>query len=436
MKSLLRERSLKRLLLLALMLTPSLLIARQPNVIIIFTDDQGSIDMNAYGAADLSTPHMDSLAKRGVRFTQFYAAAPVCSPSRVGLLTGRTPQHGGLHGNVGLDSVGMPSAQVTIAEELKKAGYATAQIGKWHLGHSKQTIPNGQGFDYSFGHLVGCIDNYSHFFYWSGPNKHDLWRNDKEVFHNGEFFPDLMVKEAGQFMEKNKDKPFFIYFAMNSPHYPYQGSPEWLEYYKDLKYPRNLYAAFLSTMDERIGQLIQKLDDLGLTEDTIVIFQSDHGASKEVRAHGGGGSTGPYRGYKFSLYEGGLRVPAIISWPGHLPENQVRSQMVTGCDWYPTILKLCKLNAASHKIDGQSLVPIIASADAPTAHKSFNWKSGKAWSVREGNWKLIVTGNKTELYDIPNDPGEAKNLATRNPETVIHLKKVSQKYWSSINDKK
>ena len=436
MKSLLRERSLKRLLLLALMLTPSLLIARQPNVIIIFTDDQGSIDMNAYGAADLSTPHMDSLAKRGVRFTQFYAAAPVCSPSRVGLLTGRTPQHGGLHGNVGLDSVGMPSAQVTIAEELKKAGYATAQIGKWHLGHSKQTIPNGQGFDYSFGHLVGCIDNYSHFFYWSGPNKHDLWRNDKEVFHNGEFFPDLMVKEAGQFMEKNKDKPFFIYFAMNSPHYPYQGSPEWLEYYKDLKYPRNLYAAFLSTMDERIGQLIQKLDDLGLTEDTIVIFQSDHGASKEVRAHGGGGSTGPYRGYKFSLYEGGLRVPAIISWPGHLPENQVRSQMVTGCDWYPTILKLCKLNAASHKIDGQSLVPIIASADAPTAHKSFNWKSGKSWSVREGNWKLIVTGNKTELYDIPNDPGEAKNLATRNPETVIHLKKVSQKYWSSINDKK
>ncbi|KRP36059.1 MAG: sulfatase [Opitutaceae bacterium BACL24 MAG-120322-bin51] len=417
------------------MLMPALLIARQPNVIIIFTDDQGSVDMNAYGATDLSTPHMDSLAKRGVRFTQFYAAAPVCSPSRVGLLTGRTPQHGGLHGNVGLDSVGMPSAQVTIAEELKKAGYATAHIGKWHLGYSKQTIPNGQGFDYSFGHLVGCIDNYSHFFYWSGPNKHDLWRNDKEVFHNGEFFPDLMVKEAGQFMEKNKDEPFFIYFAMNSPHYPYQGSPEWLEYYKDLKYPRNLYAAFLSTMDERIGQLIQKLDDLGLTEDTIVIFQSDHGASQEVRAHGGGGSAGPYRGYKFSLYEGGIRVPAIISWPGHLPENQVRSQMVTGCDWYPTILSLCRLNAASHKIDGQSLVPIIEAVDAPTAHKSFNWKSGESWSVREGKWKLIVSGNETELYDIPNDLGEVNNLATENPETVIHLKKVSQKYWSSINEK-
>jgi arylsulfatase A len=190
-------------ILLAVLSLTSTLMARQPNVIIIFTDDQGSVDMNIYGATDLATPHMDGLARRGVRFTQFYAAAPVCSPSRVGLMTGRVPQHGGLSGNVGLESVGMPSSQVTIAEELKKAGYATAHIGKWHLGHSKQTIPNGQGFDHSFGHLVGCIDNYSHFFYWSGPNKHDLWRNGKEVFHNGEFFPDLLVKEAGEFMDKN-----------------------------------------------------------------------------------------------------------------------------------------------------------------------------------------------------------------------------------------
>ena len=189
------------LALSSLFFTP--LIARKPNVIIIFTDDQGTIDMNCYGAKDLVTPHMDGLARRGVRFTQFYSAAPVCSPSRVGLLTGRTPQHGGLNGNVGLDSVGMPSEQITIAEELKKAGYATAHIGKWHLGHHKETIPNGQGFDHSFGHLVGCIDNYSHFFYWSGPNKHDLWRNGKEVFHNGEFFPDLMVKEAGEFIDQN-----------------------------------------------------------------------------------------------------------------------------------------------------------------------------------------------------------------------------------------
>jgi arylsulfatase A-like enzyme len=423
---------LYRVTLLAALMVSSAALARQPNVIIIFTDDQGTLDMNAYGSEDLITPHMDSLARRGVRFTQFYAAAPVCSPSRVGLLTGRIPQHGGLNGNVSLGSVGMPSSQVTIAEELKKAGYVTAHIGKWHLGYTEQTMPNGQGFDHSFGHLVGCIDNYSHFFYWAGPNKHDLWRNGKEVFHNGRFFPDLMVEEASEFIDQNKDKPFFIYFAMNSPHYPYQGSPGWLEYYKDLAYPRNLYAAFLSTMDERIGQLIRKVDDLGLTGDTIIIFQSDHGASEEVRAHGGGGNSGPHRGAKFSLYEGGLRIPAIISWPGHIPENRVRGQIATGCDWYPTILELCSLPAAEHNVDGRSLVPIIHSADAPTAHKTFNWKSGKAWAIRNGNWKLIVTGEKTELYDIPNDPGEAQNLAGEFPEVVTELKKLSREYWQSI----
>ncbi len=420
-------------IVLSCLLLSSSLFARKPNVIIIFTDDQGSIDMNVYGAKDLVTPHMDSLAKRGVRFTQFYAAASVCSPSRVALLTGRTPQHGGLHGNVGINAEGMPSAQVTIAEELKKAGYATAHIGKWHLGHHADTIPNAQGFDHSFGHLVGCIDNYSHFFYWDGPNKHDLWRNGKEVHYPGQYFPDLMLKEAEEFLDKNKDKPFFIYYAMNNPHYPYQGEPKWLEYYKDLPYPRNLYAAFVSTADERIGSLLGKLDSLGLRDDTIIIYQSDHGASKEVRAHSGGGNSGPYRGEKFSLYEGGLRIPAIISWPGHLPQDQVRSQMVTGCDWYPTILELCGLPAADHKIDGKSLLPVVKSPDHTTLHKSFNWKySDKRYAVREDNWKLIVQGDKTELYDIPNDLGEANNQAADHPDIVSHLKEVSKDYWKSI----
>ena len=406
--------------------------ARKPNGIVIFTDDQGTVDMNCYGAKDLVTPNMDGLAKRGVRFTQFYSAAPVCSPSRVGLMTGRTPQHGGLNGNVPLDSVGMPSQQITIAEKLKEGGYATAHIGKWHLGHHKETIPNAQGFDHSFGHLVGCIDNYSHFFYWSGPNKHDLWRNGKEVFHNGEFFPDLMVKEAGEFIDKNKARPFFIYFALNTPHYPYQGSPEWLDHYKDLPYPRNLYAAFLSTTDDRIGALLKKVDDVGLTDDTIIIFQSDHGASEEVRAHKGGGSAGPHRGAKFSLYEGGIRVPAIISWPGTLPENKVRNQIATGCDWFPTIMELCEIPVATHKIDGKSLLPVIKSESETSAHKIFHWKSGNAVAVREGNWKLVMSGKKVELFDLPKDLGEARNLAKENPEVVERLRGKSVEYWFSI----
>ena len=421
------------LLLLSLLACISTLSARRPNVIIIFTDDQGTVDMNCYGAKDLITPNMDGLAKRGVRFTQFYSAAPVCSPSRVGLMTGRTPQHGGLNGNVPLDSVGMPSQQITIAEKMKPAGYATAHIGKWHLGHHKETVPNAQGFDHSFGHLVGCIDNYSHFFYWSGPNKHDLWRNGKEVFHNGEFFPDLMVKEAGEFIDKNKDQPFFIYFALNTPHYPYQGSPKWLEHYRDLPYPRNLYAAFLSTTDDRIGALLSKIENAGLTNDTIIIFQSDHGASEEVRAHKGGGSAGPHRGAKFSLYEGGIRVPAIISWPGTLPENEVRNQIATGCDWFPTIMELCEIPAAEHKIDGKSLLPVIKSGSANSAHKIFHWKSGKSVAVREGKWKLVMSGKKAELFDLPNDLGESRNLVKEHPETVEKLREQSAIYWRSVN---
>ncbi|MCG6187848.1 sulfatase-like hydrolase/transferase, partial [Maribellus maritimus] len=173
----------------------------KPNVILIYTDDQGAIDLNCFGATDLLTPNMDKLVKSGIKFTQFYGA-PICSPSRAGLLTGKTPQRAGVPGNVSPRSLeaGMPGSQYTIAEMFKDAGYKTAHIGKWHLGHAKDKQPNAQGFDYSFGHFVGCIDNYSHFFYWNGPNRHDLYRNGEEIFYPGDYFPDLMVKEASGFL--------------------------------------------------------------------------------------------------------------------------------------------------------------------------------------------------------------------------------------------
>ncbi|MFT6576753.1 MAG: arylsulfatase A-like enzyme, partial [Akkermansiaceae bacterium] len=199
--------------------------------------------------------------------------------------------------------------------------------------------------------------------------------------------------------------------------------------------PRNLYAAFLSTTDDRIGSLLKKVDEAGLAEDTIIIFQSDHGASEEVRAHNGGGSAGPHRGAKFSLYEGGIRVPAIISWPGKLPQNESRNQVATGCDWYPTLMELCGVPAPAHKIDGKSLVPVLKSKDRPTAHESFNWKSGKAVAIREGKWKLIMTGEKVELYNLPSDLGEANNLVKKDPEVVERLQKKSRDYWESIGQK-
>ena len=196
----------------------------RPNVILIYSDDQGSVDLNIYGAKDLLTPNLDKLARNGVRFSQFYAAAPICSPSRASLLTGRFPQRAGLVDNApgSYGGGGMPGSQYTMAELFKDGGYKTAHIGKWHLGYSPETMPNQQGFDYSYGFMGGCIDNYSHFYYWGGPNRHDLWRNGKEIWEPGQFFPDRMITEAGTFMEQNKANPFFMYWAINVPHYPLQ----------------------------------------------------------------------------------------------------------------------------------------------------------------------------------------------------------------------
>ncbi len=419
---------------------------RKPNVIVILTDDQGTIDAHCFGASDLATPGIDSLAARGVKFTQFYAAAPVCSPSRAGLLTGRYPVRAGVPGNVSSKrgDAGMPTTQVTIAETFRAAGYLTAHIGKWHLGYTPETMPNGQGFDHSFGHMGGCIDNYSHFFYWSGPNRHDLWRNGTEIYRQGRFFADLMLEEAVDFIERNRERPFLIYFAMNMPHYPYQGDEKWLKHYEELSYPRNLYAAFVSTLDTRIGALIRAIDELGLREDTIIVFQSDHGHSCEIRAHGGGGNAGPYRGAKFSLFEGGIRVPAIISWPGHLPEGVTRDQIGHGCDWLPTVAELAGVPLVNRDIDGKSLTKVIRSAAAPSPHDVLHWTIGKSWAVRSGDWKLLgnprdtsnkaplTAADKRFLVNLVKDPGEMKNVAAEHPDVVRRLEAAHVAWQQSL----
>lgn len=424
--------------------------AERPNVIVIFTDDQGSIDVNCYGAKDLTTPHLNDLAKRGLRFTQFYSAAPVCSPSRAGLLTGRFPQRAGLAGNASSSQGGhgLPSEQITIAEMMRKAGYATGHVGKWHLGYVPEEMPLGQGFQQSFGHMGGCIDNYSHFFYWNGPNRHDLWRNGKEVWHDGEFFPDLMVHEACKFIEAHQDEPFFLYWALNTPHYPLQGEEKWRKHYQDLPSPRDKYAAFVSTTDEKIGQVLAKLEELKLRENTIVIFQSDHGHSTEARTFGGGGNSGPYRGAKFSLFEGGIRVPAMISWPGKIPAGEVRTQMATGCDWFPTIAELCELPQPEHRIDGKSLTEVLHSPESPSPHEMFFWESGRSrdgprWAVRQGDWKLLghpldngshssnsAKSKPAPLYlvNLAEDPSEQTNLAEQHPQVVQRLE-AAYKAW-------
>jgi arylsulfatase A-like enzyme len=258
----------------------------------------------------------------------------------------------------------------------------------------------------------------------------------------GRFFGDLMVEEGIDFLRRNTDRPFFLYFAMNAPHYPYQGDRKWLVHYAHLKYPRNLYAAFLSTMDERIGRLIAELESLGLRDRTIVIVQSDHGHSTEDRAHYGGGNAGPYRGAKYSLFEGGIRVPAIVSWPGHLPQNEVRGQVAYGCDWLPTIAELCTVPLPTRSLDGKSLVPVIQSSRTPTPHDVLHWQYQSSWAVRAGDWKLLQNVFDTTLrapgeqiagsflVNLRDDPSEKTNLAATHSEVVARLERLRAE-WSA-----
>ncbi|MDF1753777.1 MAG: sulfatase-like hydrolase/transferase [Verrucomicrobiales bacterium] len=429
---------------------------RSPNVVVIYTDDQGSIDAACYGSSDLETPNIDRLAKTGVRFTQMLAPSAICSASRAGLLTGKFPAAAGVPSNVSSSkgNSGMPTTELTMAELFKSSGYATGHIGKWHLGYTPETMPNQQGFDYSFGHMGGCIDNYSHFFYWNGPNRHDLWRNGEEIFKDGEYFGDMMVDEMKQYISAQKGKPFFIYWAINWPHYPLQGTSKWREKYKDLPHPRDKYATFVSTTDELVGEVLDHLESLNLRENTIILFQSDHGHSVEDRTFGGGGSAGPYRGHKGNLFEGGLRVPSVISWPGQLPEGEVRDQLVCGIDWFPTFAELAGIKIPEgHRIHGKSISKVLDSADAASPHTDLYWQLGanpdKAkWVVREGNWKLL--GNTSEnvrpvdtkqltkddkvhfLVDLSSDIGETTNLAPENPDVVEKLLKIKERYVADI----
>ncbi|MDE0577303.1 MAG: sulfatase-like hydrolase/transferase, partial [Opitutales bacterium] len=419
----------------------------KPNVIVIYSDDQGSVDANCYGSKDLATPTLDKLAATGVRFTQMYSPSAICSASRAGLLTGRFPPRAGVPGNVSSHKgkAGLPTEEVTMAEIFKHAGYATAHVGKWHLGYTPETMPNGQGFDFSYGHMGGCIDNYSHFFYWVPPNLHDLWRNGVEIWEDGRYFGDLMVRECTTFMDNNSKRPFFMYWAINWPHYPLQGTDKWREHYKDHPHPRDKYGAFISSMDEIVGKVVSHVEKMGLRENTIIVFQSDHGHSIETRTFGGGGSSGPYRGAKGSLFEGGIRVPSIVSWPGKIPEGEVRSQMATGCDWFPTLAELSGAKLPKgHKLDGKSLVEVISDGATPSPHKSFYWQLGKQSVVREGNWKLLHSPNdnnrpegrepsgKVFLANLTEDPGESKNLAKKHPDVVNRLTELKQSYVAGL----
>ena len=445
----------------------SLLQATQPNVIILLTDDQGTLDANCFGSTDLITPNIDKLAAGGIRFTQAYAHS-VCCPSRAALFTGRHPQRSGIvqwtqgdrHGT-DLPKLNMPTEELTIAEVMKSNGYRTALFGKWHLGAKVGHGPLDQGFDTFFGHLGGFIDNYRHYFLHS-KGYHDLWEGNEEIFRREEYYPELLVGRAVDYIEANKASPFFMTVSFNLPHYPEQPSTRFKDAYADMAMPRQSYARVISTVDEHFGRILDKLEATGLTEKTIVIFMSDNGHSDENNggiaidnhssgyprghyylAHGGGGNTGKWIGQKNTFLEGGIRVPAIIHYPAKIPAAQTRDQIITIMDWFPTVMDFCgiKTKTDSPKLDGRSLSAVIADPKAPSAHQVLHFAWMNHWAVRRDDWKLInqfdakTKTSNLSLHNLAEPNPEVKNHAPDQPQIVEELKALHTAWEKEVSAK-
>jgi len=423
----------------------------KPNIVIFLADDLGCQDLGCWGASDLKTPNIDALAAGGVRFTNWYAAAPVCAPSRAGLLTGRHPVRCGVPGN----GPPLASSEKTIASLLKPAGYATGLFGKWHLGSTDDTAPNAHGFDRFFGFHSGCIDYYSHRYYWGEPrtvNYHDLWRDRVEVFEDGQYSTEMFTREAVQFIQSNRANPFLCCVPYNAVHYPMHAPRKYVERFPGLGPERQTYAAMLAAMDDGVGQVVRTLRDLRLLENTLVIFTADNGATREPRAGLNGkpataGSNRPFRGNKFSAFDGGMHVPMVMQWPAAVPRGKVVEDVGSHLDVLPTVAKAVGIELpADRTFDGYDAVALAAGGKS--RHEAIYWFSDGQLAVRRGKWKLVKDGRVFEgtpegnrpltgddaifLSNLEEDPGESVNLRHKFPQVADELLTMAQQWMVDV----
>jgi arylsulfatase A-like enzyme len=429
---------------------------KRPNIITIMTDDQGYGDLSCMGSADIITPHFDRLAALGARFESFYSNSPVCSPSRASLLTGRYPAYAGVRSILAghRTTTGLSPETPTIATALKKLGYHTALIGKWHLGLAHECRPIQNGFDYFYGFMAGCIDYYSHIFYWGMADGrfnpcHDLWENNDEVWNNGRYFTDLISDKAVEYIRGHAEKsePFYLYLGYNAPHYPLHAPQKYLDRFARLPWDRQVMAAMLSAVDDGLGAVMDELERQGQTENTIICFQSDNGPSRESRNWLDGrkdpyygGTTGKFKGHKFSLFEGGIRVPAIITWPGHIPAAQVITEPAVSMDLFPTLFKLAGGNPGVYNLDGLDIMPMLTE-EAASPHEAIFWEMDKQTAVRKGKYKLVLNGVLEEespcgeevfLANLAEDPGERNNLTAELPELTGELRAEAEEWRAAL----
>ncbi len=433
-----------------LMIVVSVAMAQQkPNFVLIVTDDQGYGDLGCFGAKDLETPSIDALTASGAKFTQWYANSPVCAPSRASLMTGLYPHNAGVPDLLAVRSPGLSLKRETLADKLKQAGYRTGILGKWHLGAAEDYLPNKRGFDEFFGHLEGTLDYFSHIYYLARAPRpfHDLWRNTEETWEEGNYMTHLITREAKQFIKNNKEEPFFLYVAYNAPHQPLHMPKEYLQRFSHLDPQRQRMAAMLAVVDEGVGEIMSELEKQGLKENTIVFFMSDNGGANNVKNFISnepeqfyyGANNGGLRGHKGSVFEGGIRVPACMSWPGVIQPGTVVDEPGMGMDIFPTFLKIAGAELPEYTLDGYDIMPRIQEGKK-SPHKYLCWEYAGQKAIQEGKWKLSLNtmldfrreGPEVFLADLETDSGETTNLAEKYPGIVKNLKTKLDSWYESV----
>jgi N-acetylgalactosamine-6-sulfatase len=410
-------------------------------------DDLGYGDIGCYGCPDIRTPNVDRIAAEGVRFTSFYANAPECTPTRAALLTGRY-QHrvGGLEcalgiGNVGryddairlreTHDMGLPASEPSIARMLKSAGYTTGLCGKWHLGYEPKFFPSNHGFDHWFGPIGGAVDYFHHCEY---TGEYGLYLNDRPVERKG-YLTDLITQDSVDFIRRSRRHPFFLYVAYTSPHTPYQGpQDEAAEPVPEDKYnqgTRDTYKAMVERMDEGVGAILDALQKTGVARDTLVIFMSDNGGTRIGRNE-------PFSGYKGNLFEGGLRVPCVVKWPGVLPRGVVSEQPCMTMDFSRSVVRAAGAEP-SCSFDGIDILR-LAETDAPAQGRTLFWRSRRGqWTrkaARDGDMKYIALANgdsaQEHLFDLGADPQEKNNLLSERPEETGRLRELLREWEDRV----
>ena len=403
----------------------------RPNIVFILADDLGWGDLSCYGRPDYGTPNVDRLALQGTKFTDAYSASAVCTPTRCGYITGRYPARF----RIGLEeplittnsSVGLEPNQPTIASLLKQSGYQTALIGKWHLGFRPEWGPNAHGFEEFFGILAGAGD---YFLHKNGLGKPDLYENLTPVERNG-YLTDLLTERAVNYVKKPRSAPFFMSLHYTAPHWPWQGpqggetirftdggtEPQLMTRGGSLK----LYAQMMKSLDDGVGRVMQSIKAAGIERKTLVIFTSDNGGERFSYQW-------PFSGRKGDLLEGGIRVPAIVRWPGVVPANRVTPQMAITMDWTATMVAAAKVDAsAGHTFDGIDLLPVLKGTGRVT-DRTFFWRIYSRDAVRDGKWKYVRDGEVRRLFDLSVDQHEQADFSLSHSEVFQRLMKEFDKW--------